>query len=57
MMFSLPAGKMESFMASMREGQDKGFAYRGHHMLLRPDFPQPEFYKNMFRNWGLEVKD
>ena len=57
MMFSLPAGKMESFMAGMREGQDKGFAYRGHHMLLRPDFPHPEFYKNMFRNWGLEVKD
>lgn len=57
MMFSLPAGKMESFMVGMREGQDKGFAYRGHHMLLRPDFPQPEFYKNMFRNWGLDVKD
>lgn len=57
MMFSLPGSKMESFMSSMREGQDKGFAYRGHHMLLRPDFPHPEFYKNMFRNWGLEVKE
>jgi uncharacterized protein (DUF169 family) len=57
MMFSLPAGKMASFMASLREGQDKGFGYRGHHMLLRPDFPHPDFYQNMFRSWGLEVKE
>jgi uncharacterized protein (DUF169 family) len=57
MMFALPAGKMDNFMAAMKEGQDKDFGYRGHHMLLRPDFPHPEFYKNMFRNWGLEVKE
>jgi uncharacterized protein (DUF169 family) len=57
MMFSLPANKMDSFMASLREGQGKGFRYRGHHMLLRPDFPHPDFYKEMFRRWGLEVKE
>jgi uncharacterized protein (DUF169 family) len=57
MMFSLPAVKMDSFMTCMREGQEKEFAYRGHHMLLRPDFPHPEFYKTMFRKWSLEVKE
>jgi hypothetical protein len=57
MMFSLPADKMDSLITGLIEGQNKDFAYRGHHMLLRPDFPHPEFYKNMFRNWGLEIKE
>ncbi len=57
MMFSVPGGKMEGFMSSLRQGQEKDFAYRGHHMLMSPDFPQPEFYKNFFRTWGLDVKE
>jgi uncharacterized protein (DUF169 family) len=57
MMFSLPGNKMDDFMVSLREGQGKGFGYRGHHQFLRPDFPQPDFYKDMFRRWGLEVKE
>jgi uncharacterized protein (DUF169 family) len=57
MMFAVPAGKMDAFMSAMREGQKKDFAYRRHHLYLRPDFPQPDFYQKMFRNWGLEVKE
>jgi hypothetical protein len=57
MMFSLPAGRLAGLVTGLKEGQDKEFAYRSHHMFLRPDFPHPDFYKNMFRNWGLEVKE
>jgi uncharacterized protein (DUF169 family) len=57
MMFSVPVDKMEGFMAGLREGQGKEFAYTSHHMLMRPDFPHVEFYKNFFRSWGLDVKD
>jgi hypothetical protein len=24
---------------------------------MMADFPHPDFYKKMFKNWGLEVKD
>jgi uncharacterized protein (DUF169 family) len=57
MMFSVPGEKMAGFMSSLRQGQEKGFAYRGHHMLMRPDFPQPDFYQKLFRSWGLDVKE
>jgi uncharacterized protein (DUF169 family) len=57
MMFSIPGEKMTGFMSGLKQGEDKGFAYRRHHMLVRPDFPQPGFYKDFFRKWGLDVKE
>jgi uncharacterized protein (DUF169 family) len=57
MMFALPGGKLADFMASLKQNQDGGFAYRRHHMLIRPDFPQPDFYQKLFRTWGLDVKE
>lgn len=57
MMFAIPGDKLEGFMTSLRQSEDKAFGYRGHNMLMLADFPHPEFYKNMFRSWGLEVKD
>jgi uncharacterized protein (DUF169 family) len=57
MMFSLPAGKVADLVACLKAGQDKEFGYRRHQMLLRPDFPQPGFYQEMFRKWGLETKE
>ncbi len=57
MMFSVPGEKMAGFVSSLKEGQDKEFAYRRHQMLVRPDFPHPGFYKDFFRSWGLDVKE
>jgi uncharacterized protein (DUF169 family) len=57
MMFALPGEKMADFMSDLKQNQDGGFAYQRHHMLIRPDFPQPDFYQDMFRKWGLEVKE
>ncbi len=57
MMFSLPAGRVADLASGLMAERGKGFDYRTHHMLLRPDFPHPGFYQDMFRNWGLEVKE
>jgi hypothetical protein len=27
------------------------------HLLLRPDFPRPDFYKELFKKWGLDVEN
>ena len=48
---------MAAFVSGLKQGEDKDFAYRRHHMLMRPDFPHPEFYKKFFRTWGLDVKE
>ena len=57
MMLAVPASKMESLISGLLEGQNKDFAYSSHHMLMQPDFPHQDFYKQMFRSWGLDVKD
>jgi uncharacterized protein (DUF169 family) len=54
MMFAVPAGKLAGLLADLSRFQDQGYAYRNHNMLMLPDFPQPDFYKKMFKEWGLE---
>lgn len=56
MMFAVPVERMDGLINNLKEGEDKEFAYTSHHMLMRPDFPHPDFYKKMFESWGLEVK-
>jgi uncharacterized protein (DUF169 family) len=55
-MFSIPRDKMEGLLSDLRQGENKEFAYTSHNMLMRPDFPQPELYKNMFKTWGLDIE-
>jgi len=57
MMFSVPGDKMKGLISNLREGEGRNFTYTTHNMLMMPDFPHPDFYKDMFRMWGLEVKD
>ena len=54
MMFAVPAAKMTGLISDLTRFQDQGFAYRNHNMLMLPDFPRPDFYKKMFKEWGLE---
>ncbi len=54
LMFAVPLGKMPSMMAGLKPGG--AFAYRDHAMVMLPDFEQPEFYKELFRSWGMDVK-
>ena len=54
MMFAVPAAKMPGLFAGLQRFQDQGFAYRNHNYLMLGDFPQPDFYKQMFKEWGLE---
>ncbi len=56
MMFAVPQGRMETLMAGLKQNEQGQFSYRNHHMFMMPDFPQPEFYKQMFKEWGLDEK-
>jgi hypothetical protein len=57
MMFAVPGNKMAGLISDLRNGQSKEFAYSSHHMFMQPDFPHPDFYQQMFRSWGLDVKE
>ena len=56
MMFAIPQNRIEAIMAGLRQNEKGYFAYRNHHRLMMPDFPQPDFYKEMFKSWGLAAK-
>ncbi len=56
MMFAIPGNKLEGLMEDLRryEKNESGFAHES--MIMRPDFPQPDFYKRMFESWGIHKK-
>lgn len=54
MMFSIPAEKMPAMMANVRKNEHGPFSYRDHHMFMQPDFDRPDFYKDLFKSWGLD---
>jgi uncharacterized protein (DUF169 family) len=53
MMFSVPQSKMPVLMAGLKQ-QGEMFSYRKHNMVMQADFEQPDFYKNLFKQWGVD---
>ena len=53
MILAIPQQKMEGLMASLKRG-GKMYSHRDQHMSMHPDFEQPQFYKDMFKAWGLD---
>jgi uncharacterized protein (DUF169 family) len=57
MMFSIPKDKLEEFMLNFKQAQEGSLGYVHSNLMIRPDFPQPEIYKRVFREWGLDVEE
>ena len=55
--FSVPGGKVETLMQGLRHFEEIKLDYTDLAMVMRPDFPQPEFYKMLFGMWGLDVQE
>jgi uncharacterized protein (DUF169 family) len=53
MILAIPQQKMEGLMTSLKRG-GKMYSHREQHMSMHPDFEQPQFYKDMFKGWGLD---
>jgi uncharacterized protein (DUF169 family) len=54
MMFSAPQSKMQAMMAGLKANEHAMFAYKEHSMFMQPDFERPDFYKELFKSWGLD---
>jgi uncharacterized protein (DUF169 family) len=53
MILAIPQQKMEGLMASLKRG-GRSYSHRDQYMSMHPDFEQPQFYKDMFKAWGLD---
>jgi len=40
-------------MAGLK-GMGKMYSHRDQYMAMHPDFEQPQFYKDLFKGWGLD---
>lgn len=56
--FSVPKEKLAGLVEGVkRSAEMKRSPADWSHILLRPDFPRPDFYKDLFRKWGLDVEE
>jgi uncharacterized protein (DUF169 family) len=55
MILAVPRDKMQGLMASLK-GMGKMYSHRDQYMSMHPDFEQPQFYKDLFKSWGLDSK-
>jgi hypothetical protein len=55
MIFAVPKEKMPALMASLKPG-GKLYSFRDQYMSMHPDFEQPQFYKDLFKGWGMDSK-
>jgi len=54
-MFTIRSEKLPEIIESLTFLGEAGFGYRGLSMDMRPDFPRPKFYNDLFAGWGLET--
>ena len=55
--FSVPGNRIDNLMHGLRRFEEGIQGYSRLTFEMRPDFPRPEHYKNMFRRWGLDVEE
>jgi len=55
--FSIPAAKLAELISGLKFFEKIKLGYTHLKMEMRPDFPQPDFYKDLFRMWGLDVEE
>ena len=51
---SVPQNKLELLVSGLRRTEDRKQGYTHPGLEMRPDFPQPDFYKKLFELWGLD---
>lgn len=55
LIFAVPQDKLQGLMAGLK-GRGRMYSHRDQYMSMLPDFEQPQFYKDLFKSWGLDSK-
>jgi len=54
---SVPAAKLEELVSGLKSFEEIKLGYSHLNMQMMPDFPQPPFYQELFKMWGLDVRE
>ena len=55
MILTVPAGQMKEFMDGVYHYEKSRMGYRSFGRDIMGDFPQPSFYQDYFKKWGLDA--
>jgi hypothetical protein len=55
MIFSLPKEELPLLVDGLRVFEERKIGYRHLTPEIRPDYPRPQFYNNLFEIWGLDT--
>lgn len=56
MMFAVPGEKLEALVSDIKKAMESGGPFFNESMIMRPDFPQPDLYKHIFKDWGMDYE-
>lgn len=54
LILSIPKERLDELISGFLYFEESGRGYRKFSYMMRPDFPQPPFYREFFRLWGLD---
>ncbi|MDW8022519.1 MAG: DUF169 domain-containing protein [Nitrososphaerota archaeon] len=54
MILSIPRRKLEDLMFGLQHFENLKIYYKSFTYVMRPDFPQPPFYREYFKMWGID---
>jgi len=54
MMFAIPRVRFQGFMENFLAAQEGHWSFSRSNPVLRPDFPLPDIYRDMFKKWGMD---
>ncbi|MBN1367051.1 MAG: DUF169 domain-containing protein [Dehalococcoidales bacterium] len=55
LIFSASGDKIADLITGVKHLEEIKHGYLKHHPEMRPDFPRPDFYNNIFESWGLDT--
>jgi uncharacterized protein (DUF169 family) len=54
MVLTVPASRLEELMTGVRHFEERGMGFRFFSIAMHPNYKQPPFYEEYFREWGLD---
>lgn len=57
LIFSIPKTRIPVILSTLKDMAEADFGKAFENIEMLPDFPRPDFYKNAFKQWGLDTEE
>ena len=57
LIFSIPKTKIAVILSMLKQMDEENFGKAFENIEMMPDFSKPDFYRNAFKQWGLDTEE